>query len=137
MLTKSWKNHPKKLHTYGSWEVFFLCRPECPKQPKTSYLFYKLSYPTISGRISAYIPRQNKNFIGKKVRRIWSISVLMVLRMSLKETPELLGLSLFMLLGALDVSILLRSTANCRLTMVFPTLNSVSFWSQNPKVVIS
>ena len=40
------------LHTYGSWEVFFLCSPNCPKQPRTSFPFYKLFYPTISDRIS-------------------------------------------------------------------------------------
>ena len=25
------KNHPKKLHTYGSWEVFFSLKPRLPK----------------------------------------------------------------------------------------------------------
>ena len=31
---------------------FFLCSPGCPKQPETSFPFYKIFYPTISGRIS-------------------------------------------------------------------------------------
>ena len=31
---------------------FFLCSPICPKQPRTSYPFYKLFYATISCRIS-------------------------------------------------------------------------------------
>ena len=31
---------------------FFLCSPDCPKQPITSFLFYKLFYPIISARIS-------------------------------------------------------------------------------------
>ena len=31
---------------------FFLCSPDCPKQPRTSIPFYKFFYPTISGRIS-------------------------------------------------------------------------------------
>ena len=31
LTLKTLKNHPKKLHTYGSWE-FFLCSPDCPKQ---------------------------------------------------------------------------------------------------------
>ena len=31
---------------------FFLCSPDCPKQPRTSFPFYKFFYPTISGRIS-------------------------------------------------------------------------------------
>ena len=31
------------LHVYarGSWEVFFLCSPDCPKQPRTSFPFYE------------------------------------------------------------------------------------------------
>ena len=32
---------------------FSLCSPDCPKQPRTSFPFYKFFYPTISGRISA------------------------------------------------------------------------------------
>ena len=32
--------------------VFFLCSPDCPKQSRTLYPFYKFFYPTISGRIS-------------------------------------------------------------------------------------
>ena len=49
--TKSWKNNPKNLLTYGSWE-FFLCSPDCPKQPRTSFMFCKFFYPIISARIS-------------------------------------------------------------------------------------
>ena len=41
---KKLKKTPKKLQTYGSWEVFFLCSPDCPKQPRTSFPFYKFSY---------------------------------------------------------------------------------------------
>ena len=43
--TKSWKNHPKKLQLGG----FFSLQAECPKQPRTSFTFYKFFYPTISG----------------------------------------------------------------------------------------
>jgi hypothetical protein len=32
---------------------FFPLQPDCPKQPRTSFPFYKFFYPTISGRISA------------------------------------------------------------------------------------
>jgi hypothetical protein len=39
------------LHTYGSWE-FFSLQPNCPKQPRTSFPFYKFFYPAISGKIS-------------------------------------------------------------------------------------
>ena len=34
--------------------VFFLCSPYCPKEPRTSFPFYKLFYTTILCRISAY-----------------------------------------------------------------------------------
>ena len=49
------KKHPKKLHI---WQLggFFLCSPDCPKQPRTSFPFYKFFYPTISGRISGRWP---------------------------------------------------------------------------------
>ena len=56
MTLKTLKNHPKKLHTYGSWEVFFLCSPDCPIQPRTSVSFNKFSYSIISGRISGDRP---------------------------------------------------------------------------------
>ena len=39
-------------YLYGSLELFFLCSPTCPKQPRTSFPFYKFFYPTISARIS-------------------------------------------------------------------------------------
>jgi hypothetical protein len=35
LTSKSWKNHPKKLHTYGSWEFFSLQ----PRLPKTAQNF--------------------------------------------------------------------------------------------------
>ena len=44
--------------------VFFLCSPPCPKQPKTSFPFYKFFYQTISARISAnmhYISWNSEN----------------------------------------------------------------------------
>ena len=37
---------------YGSWELFFLCSPDCPKHPRNSFPFYKFFYTTISCRIS-------------------------------------------------------------------------------------
>jgi hypothetical protein len=41
-------------------EVVFLCSTECPKQPRTSFPFYKFFHPTISGRISAAKPNMLK-----------------------------------------------------------------------------
>ena len=35
--------------------IFFLCSPACPKQPRTSFPFYKFFYPTISAKISEFI----------------------------------------------------------------------------------
>ena len=52
---KKLKKHPKKLHTYGSWELFFLCSPACTKQPRTSFPFYNFFYLTISARISGFM----------------------------------------------------------------------------------
>ena len=31
------------MHTYGSWEFFFLCSPDCPKQPRSSFPFIQQS----------------------------------------------------------------------------------------------
>ena len=45
-------NHLKKLLIMAVGRVFFVCSPDCPKQPRTSYPFYKLFYSTFSGRIS-------------------------------------------------------------------------------------
>ena len=45
----------KKLHTYGSWEFFFLCSTYCPKQPRTSFPFYKFFYPTTCCKICDFI----------------------------------------------------------------------------------
>ena len=37
--TKSCKNQPKKLHTYGSWEVFFSAAPSAQTIPKLHFRF--------------------------------------------------------------------------------------------------
>ena len=45
------KNHPKKLHIYGSWDgVFFLCSPDCLKQPRTSFPFYNFFIQSSLGK---------------------------------------------------------------------------------------
>ena len=33
------KKHPKKLHTYGSWEFFFLCSPDALNSPELHFRF--------------------------------------------------------------------------------------------------
>ena len=40
-----------RLMAVGSC-CFSLCSPDCPKQPRTSFPFYKFFYPTISCKIS-------------------------------------------------------------------------------------
>jgi hypothetical protein len=37
--TKSWKNLPKKLHTYGSWEVFCSAAPTAQNSPELHFRF--------------------------------------------------------------------------------------------------
>ena len=62
---KKLKKPPQNVAYLWQLEVFFLCSPNCPKQPRTSFPFYKFFYPTISGRISVWdtpwttISRQN------------------------------------------------------------------------------
>ena len=37
--TKSWKNHLKKLHTYGCWEVFFSAASTAQNSPELHFRF--------------------------------------------------------------------------------------------------
>ena len=49
------KTTPKSCLLMAVGRLFFSAAPTvCPKQPRTSFPFYKFFYPTISGRISAY-----------------------------------------------------------------------------------
>ena len=43
---------------------FFFCNPDCPKKPRTSFLFYKLFYLIITAKFSAY--RTTTNYSGPK-----------------------------------------------------------------------
>ena len=45
------KKLPKKSYLWQS-EVFFLCSPDCPKQPKYSFPFYKFFYTIVSAKVS-------------------------------------------------------------------------------------
>ena len=42
--------------------IFFLCSPDCPKQPRTSFPFYKFFYTTISCRISGSTENLQQTF---------------------------------------------------------------------------
>jgi hypothetical protein len=51
------KKPTQKVAYFWQLEVLFLCNTDCPKQPRTSFPFFKFFYPTISGRISALDPK--------------------------------------------------------------------------------
>ena len=55
------KTSQKSCTLVAVGRVFFLCSPDCPEQPRTSFLFYRLFYPTISGRISVCTEDDDKN----------------------------------------------------------------------------
>ena len=42
--TKIWKNHPKKLHAYGSWEFFFSAAPPAQNSPELHFRFIIFLY---------------------------------------------------------------------------------------------
>ena len=43
MPPKKWKKHPKKLHTFGSWEVFFSGAPPALNSPELHFRFINFS----------------------------------------------------------------------------------------------
>ena len=50
---KTLKNTPRSWILFNLWHfAVFLHSLDSPNQPRTSFLFYKFSYPTIAGRIS-------------------------------------------------------------------------------------
>ena len=81
--TKSWKKYPKKLHTLMAvGRFFFLCSPDCPKQSRSSFPFYKFFYPTISARISG--SRLGSRVHGSTYLQMY-IKFLHFLHLTLKE----------------------------------------------------
>ena len=65
------KKHLEKLLTYGSWK-FFLCSPACPKQPRSSFLFYKFSYTFICAKICDW--NELENFVCFIAQKDYKIS---------------------------------------------------------------
>ena len=61
---KKLKKLPQKVAYLWQLGFFFLCSPDCPKQPRTSFTFYKFFYSIISGRISDFA---SKNILHAKV----------------------------------------------------------------------
>ena len=43
---------------------FFFCNPECPKQPRTSFPFYKFFYTIVSAKVSAYYEENKQENSG-------------------------------------------------------------------------
>ena len=52
---------------------FFLCSPNCPKQPRTSYPFYEFFYTTISFRISGPNKWNRSNLFNENAtsKQLW------------------------------------------------------------------
>ena len=48
---KKLKKPPKKVEYIWQLGFFFLCGPDCPKQPRTSYPFYRFSHTIICSKI--------------------------------------------------------------------------------------
>ena len=49
---KKLKKPSQKVAYLWQLGVFFLCSPDCPKQPRTSVPFYKFFYPIVSAKVS-------------------------------------------------------------------------------------
>ena len=45
---------------------FFLCSPDCPKQLRTSFLFYKFLYAIVSAKVSALKRRPFKFLLASQ-----------------------------------------------------------------------
>ena len=48
------KKPPEKVAYLWQLGVFLLYSPDCPKQPRTLFPFYKFFYPIISAKVSAF-----------------------------------------------------------------------------------
>ena len=46
------KKPPQKVAYLWQLGVCFLCSPDCPKQPRTSFQFYKFFYSIVSAKVS-------------------------------------------------------------------------------------
>ena len=46
------KKRPQKVAYLWQLGVLFLCSHDCPKQPRTSFPFYKFLYPIVSAKVS-------------------------------------------------------------------------------------
>ena len=75
MPTKSWKNHPKKLHTYGSWKFFFSAAPTAQNSPELHFRFINFSiHPTHVG--SLLLDQKPSHLDAKKNKKLALNSVI-------------------------------------------------------------
>ena len=51
---KKLKKTTQKVAYLWQLGVVFLCSPDCPKQPRTSFPFHKFFYPIVSAKVSDY-----------------------------------------------------------------------------------
>jgi hypothetical protein len=58
--TKIWKNHPKKLHTHGSWDDFFSAALTAQNSPELQF-FYLIISARISGEGFSFTNWENIN----------------------------------------------------------------------------
>ena len=65
---KKLENHLKKLHTYGSWSVFF----SAAWLPRTSFPFYELFYTIVSAKVSAAIQTAIFIYVFKYVQQMYN-----------------------------------------------------------------
>ena len=64
------KKPPQKIAYFSQLGVFFLCSPDFPKQPRTSFPFYKFFYPIESAKVSVCnSPKVHKYSTEKKRKR--------------------------------------------------------------------
>ena len=106
---------------------FFLCSPDCPKQPRTSFPFYKSFYSIVSPKVSepTNMPKDAclikicvciKTFLGT-CKYIPSISILKFRKMSKKKFvfEVLISMTWFffkMRISMLECSIIHHSSSN-------------------------
>jgi hypothetical protein len=74
--TKSKKSTSNSCIGTYLWQLggFFLCSPDCPKQPGTSFPFYNFFYPIVSAKVSVYTITANYFSTTKYLKSLTDIS---------------------------------------------------------------
>ena len=73
LTTKSWKNHPKKLHTYSSWEFFFSAAPPAQNSPELHFRFINFSIQPslLESLVQAYYRHRQQNNFDRYFLNLW------------------------------------------------------------------